>query len=316
MSDAMLDAYLDGELDDRNRSAIEAFIETEPAAADYVRRGRRLRHDLHRLFDGRFHETLPPHHAALGAELDRRMHRDDHRGLRQFVAAPLQIAIGASLVIALAAAVGVLFPLGSDPSVQDRLFALFGDTRAGPDTKSPPGQEIATPGLWLAEAAAVFDRSNEASGEDGDGALDAQGSAPDLSSFGFRLVGARLLAGQGGNSMQLLYEASEGMRVELFYGPDRSSGRTSLVLMDEGPVAVLFWYDGDRSYSLIGEVDRDTLLEMGRVVSGDWTARLPGGDGQPASEIPTGSEAEDPSLEGTLPSEPDELPGADDNTET
>ena len=45
--------------------------------------------------------------------------------------------------------------------------------------------------------------------------------------------------------------------------------------MDEGPVDVLFWHNGGRSYSLVGEVGRDMLLEMGRAVNGKWTAALP-----------------------------------------
>jgi hypothetical protein len=154
------------------------------------------------------------------------------------------------------------------------LFALFEST---PQTAPAPAATTAEQAVAASTGQEIgLDAATMVSQTSGNDDATAQaGGAPDFSAFGFNLIAARLLSDSKGPGMQLVYESEKGSRVELYYGPDADSSKTSLVLMDEGPVSVLFWHGSGRSYSLVGEIERKTLLEMGRAVNGKWTASLP-----------------------------------------
>ena len=276
----ILDAYLDGELDDADRETVERHLLADADAAAYVSNGRQIRRDLHRLFDGRLATPLPPAHVELGLAIEREANRVRHRPRAAWLRFPMQMAAAAALVIVILGAIALgLHAMFAGPQDQD-LFALFSpdvsDDAAG---GLQPATDDQTPDATLAvgEATALDDEP---------GVEPSTGpGAPDFGPFGFDLVSARLLSNSDDNGMQLIYESETGTRVELFYSPDAGGDETSLTVMDEGPVIALFWRTAGRSYSLIGDVTRETILEMGSVVDGDWTVPLPGGTtGMSASE--------------------------------
>lgn len=287
ISDAMLDAYLDGELDERRKHAVEAYLETNAEAAGYVQRCRRLRYDLHRLYDDRFRDPLPPRQVELGVELGRRLDDRTRRSWRALSVFPLQVAAAAVLVIALLGGLDAVMPYLSGHRMTLDLFALF---EHAPTTATQPAKEVAAAttdqqGVGLDATTMVSQTPANGTGSSATATPPTSDGAPDFSQFGFSLIAARVLADKA-PAMQLVYESKQGERVELYYGPDGENAKTSLVLMDEGPVSVLFWHSGGRSYSLVGEIDRKTLLEMGRVVNGKWTAALPNVTNPAASAAP------------------------------
>ncbi len=276
----VLDAYLDGELDDSEREAVERHLLNDAKAAAYVSSGRQIRRDLHRLFDGRLATPLPPAHVELGLAIERETNRVRHRPRIEWLRFPVQLAAAAALAIVMLGAIALgLHAMFAGPEDQD-LFALFSpeisDDAAG---GLQPATDDQTPDATLAVGdAAALDEDTGSEPSIGPG-------APDFSPFGFDLVSARLLSNSDDNGMQLIYESETGTRVELFYSPDAGGDETSLTVMDEGPVTALFWRTAGRSYSLIGDVTRETILEMGSVVDGDWTVPLPGATtGMSASE--------------------------------
>jgi anti-sigma factor RsiW len=211
----------------------------------------------------------------LAKELERFTNYGERRRNRpQLVAACV-----AALVLIGAAGLGWHY-LSSDVTGQ-RMFALFDQRMPAPGTaeRQSERQQAAGEQQGATQQPAAASRGEQSAGEQ-QTAKREQGpaptaSAPDFSSFGFDLIGTRLLAGHDDRSMQLIYESSVGARVELFYTSGSESSKSSLTLMEEGPIAVLFWHNAGRSYSLIGEVDRDTLLEIGKVVNGEWTVPVP-----------------------------------------
>ncbi len=274
--DGVLDAYLDGELDDTEREAVERYLLADAEAAAYVRSGRLIRQDLHRLFDKRLEAPLPPQHVELGLAIERASQGNEIRqGYRaDWLRLPLQLAAAAVFAVVMlgAIAVGLRAVIGG-PADQD-LFALF-STGQGDDAATV--QQVSDDGSAADATTTVL--------EDGTAEPAAPGhGAPDFSVFGFNLVGARLLSESDESAMQLVYESEAGRRVELFYSPDAESSETSLTVMEEGLVSALFWRTAGRSYSLIGDVPRDLILEMGRVVDGEWTVPLPSQAAGGASE--------------------------------
>ncbi len=271
--DGILDAYLDGELDDAEREAVEHHLLADAEAAAYVRSGRLIRQDLHRLFDKRLEAPLPPQHVELGLAIERanQVNRMPQQQRGDWLRLPLQLAAAAVFAIVMLGAIAVgLRAIVGGPADQD-LFALFSP---GSGDDAPLQQVVddgAAPDATLAAGGAVTTL------DDGTTEPAAPGhGAPDFSVFGFNLVGARLLSESDESAMQLVYESEAGRRVELFYSPDAESSETSLTVMEEGLVSALFWRTAGRSYSLIGDVPRDLILEMGRVVDGEWTVPLPG----------------------------------------
>lgn len=284
LSEAMLDAYIDGELDQMQRSAVEAHIEQHPAAATYLARERELRRELHHLLDARAREPLPPgilHRAALF-----------ERATTRAVSAPTPLPQPSRRstgpwIAALAACFAVAFLGGvviADLDLDRRLgggslIALFA-----------PGEADQAMAGWgdILPAEAIVGTAPDKPGAGTDD------EAPDLSQQGFNLVSIRTLANDAGNAVQMVYENSTGTRVELFYGPARNSTRDSVIVLEDGPVTILSWNTAGRSFNLLADIDRKALLALGQAVNAHWLAKSTSGeapqgsdDGKPAGQEET-----------------------------
>lgn len=300
-----LHAYVDRELGERERLAVEEALQADPAAADYVARCRSLRRDLHAICDDAFHAPLPPRLVELGCAIQRTRTTRRTPWYRQMLVVPLRLATAAAVAIGLATSGWLALSAGlQGERTPGDLFALLG---------SGPGLEAAAPedGLGLASA--------ESGALDPGAAADGTEGAPDLQDFGFGLVGARMLAAADGPSMQLTYQDADGRRVELYYAPAQGEG-SQLTLMEDGPVKVLVWRGAGRSYSLVGELDREVMLEMGRAVDSQWTgaSTAPPAEGDAADGADAAAGGEDGLVpaEGDIVTEPAEpaepgVPGED-----
>lgn len=265
VADDVLGSYLDHELERSRRAAVEAHIAANPSAARFVTESDRVRAGLHRLFDRELTRPLTPAQEALTRQLEQRLRRGGRvRAYRKALAV-------AATVVAMAGAGALGWSYLAPDRPGEALYALFNPD----DDPARPSDGDGHPGIALA----VLDGQQASSEEALSGDTERPTGAPDFADFGFGLIGARLLVRDAGESMQLIYESGEGARVELFFSPVDESSRRSLTLMEEGPLSLLFWHNAGHSYSLIGEVDRDTLLEMGKVVNGRWTIDLPGTEG-------------------------------------
>lgn len=282
LSEAMLDAYVDGELDQMQRSAVEAHIEQHPAAATYLARERELRRELHHLLDARAREPLPPgilHRAVLFERATTRatpppssLPEPARRSSRLWIAALAACFVAAFLGGILIADLDLDRRLGGES-----LIALLAPGRNA-DAAMPEWGDILP-------AEAIVGSPND---QPGPGAND---DAPDLSAQGFSLVSIRTLANGDGNAVQLVYENDTGTRAELFYGPARNSTRDSVIVLEDGPVTILSWNTLGRSFNLLADIDRKALLALGQAVNAHWLARSSsgaalqdGGAGTPAAQ--------------------------------
>lgn len=295
----VLNAYVDGRLNEADRVRVEAYLARNPEAAARTEAYARLNRDLRRLFNNSLSDPLRPEHAQLGNSLERELARTQRRRhLRHLAAA-------AAVFLVFAGVLALTWKQTDGVKATNQLFALFESTTSGPNEQSrasTDGEPAVSDKALNVATPAAGKNTNDGSGESGGGQ-----AAPDLSEFGFGLVGTRVLAKPDGNSMQLIYESEAGARVELFFSASESSQQTSLTLMEQGPVSVMLWRNGGRAYSLIGEVGRDTLLSMGKVINGEWTVSIGGptsgrsdGDGDNGSASEAKAEGKDKS-EGTDP---------------
>ncbi|KPK09466.1 MAG: hypothetical protein AMJ64_00115 [Betaproteobacteria bacterium SG8_39] len=98
--------------------------------------------------------------------------------------------------------------------------------------------------------------------------LGAPVRAPKLESVGYRLMGGRLLPGESGPVAHFMYQCEKGTRVTLYVrteAPDH--GETAFRYADEGNVHVFYWVDRTFGYALSSaDIDRKRLSEVANAV--------------------------------------------------
>ena len=86
--------------------------------------------------------------------------------------------------------------------------------------------------------------------------------APDLTAFGFRLMGGRLLpASSKGVAAQLMYDDDHGTRLTL-YLRTRESGETAYRFVREGNVSAFYWIDQGLGFAVSAAASRERLLPI------------------------------------------------------
>lgn len=261
-----LDAYFDGELDDQGCLEVECYLAANPAFARDLEKKRFISRNLHNLYDPYIAAPLPPRHQRIADLIARRLKRNG--GSRFFIPAVL----AATCVLAVGGAAWLALDLVPRDRAGATSLAYFQDA---PKTRS---EDAAKGGATDNEAApplALYPNTRPDVLSSAHLAGNVEEAAPDFSNLGFALVGKRALASNDRESMQLIYEAGDGARIELFFGPSDDNGKRSLTMVEEGPVAVMAWHHEGRAYSLVGEAEGKALLEMGRIVNSDWTASPP-----------------------------------------
>lgn len=86
--------------------------------------------------------------------------------------------------------------------------------------------------------------------------------APDLTAFGFRLMGGRLLpASTSGIAAQLMYDDDHGTRLTL-YLRNGEKGETAYRFVREGNVSAFYWIDQGLGFAVSAATSRDRLLPI------------------------------------------------------
>jgi anti-sigma factor RsiW len=86
--------------------------------------------------------------------------------------------------------------------------------------------------------------------------------APDLTAFGFRLMGGRLLpASTNGIAAQLMYDDDHGTRLTL-YLRNGEKGETAYRFVREGNVSAFYWIDQGLGFAVSAAASRDRLLPI------------------------------------------------------
>ena len=97
--------------------------------------------------------------------------------------------------------------------------------------------------------------------------LDRRIRTPDLTPLGYRLVGGRLLPAEGGAAAaQFMYEDASGRRVTVYASQYESGQETAFRYREMNGVGAFIWLDPDMGYAIAGEVPREPLLEISKVV--------------------------------------------------
>jgi len=96
--------------------------------------------------------------------------------------------------------------------------------------------------------------------------------APDLSQFGFRLVGGRLLPAAGRPAAQFMYERDDGQRITCYMAINEDGRETAFRIQQQGDVTALYWLEGSLGYVMVGSAGRDEMIRMARAVYDEFEA--------------------------------------------
>ncbi|WP_026782444.1 anti-sigma factor family protein [Pleomorphomonas koreensis] len=244
ISEADLNAYVDGELAPARRAAVEALLADSPRDRERIAAWREQGATLAALYGHVADEAMParlsPHRLAA-----------ERRG-------------GFGRLAVAAAAVALVLAGGAGGWIGRGLVApdaaettLIGEAEAAhvlytPEVLHPvevSGAEGAHLAKWLSRR------------------LDRTLIIPDLAPEGFSLVGGRLLPAAGSAAALLMYESDDGARITLYVVPSAGEETAMRVSSADGLTAVS-WHAETLGCVLVGALPRETLLRLAKASYG------------------------------------------------
>jgi anti-sigma factor RsiW len=237
-----LHAYVDRRLQPERVEAVEAYLNSNAEIASRVSAWRAQRETLRGQLAAKAAEPIPSRLRISNIRAARRQSR-----LRQF----RMIAASAAWLFA-GAAIGwiaaksdwyvprpVPAVMVSDAISAYRTFVV--DVSHPVEVKATEGDHLVE---WLSKR------------------LGQPIKAPDLTAFGFRLMGGRLLpASTNGIAAQLMYDDDHGTRLTL-YLRNGEKGETAYRFVREGNVSAFYWIDQGLGFALSAAASRERLLPI------------------------------------------------------
>lgn len=97
--------------------------------------------------------------------------------------------------------------------------------------------------------------------------LGAKIRPPKLGALGYELIGGRLLPGSSGPVAQFMYHDATGQRLTLYVTNEQTANQdTGFRFAQEGPVNVFYWIDGKFGYALSAGIDKGELARIATAV--------------------------------------------------
>ena len=246
LTDADLNAYVDGQLAPARAQEIEQAMARDAALSSHVAELRQQNAAMREAFDPWLADTIPK--SLLAAA-----HPPSGGRWRRF--APY-FATAATLLIGIAAGWylrDTLLERTGTPTTFARQAAVTHVLYAA-DVNRPVE-------IWAAEEKRLVTWLSRR--------LGFPVRAPDLNSYGFALVGGRLVAGNERPTALFMYENADKQRLSLQVRkqPPGTSDTAFRYAIEDG-VGVYYWIDDVCAYALSGQVDRAQMLAIGRLVYG------------------------------------------------
>jgi len=252
LSEAEVNAYIDGELALEDRDEVEGRLAASPADADYVHDIRELNEAMRARYAARLAEPLPAPMLALLGRVPR----------WPPALATRQAAVVAGLLVGLAgAAVG--YAVRSLVAEAPRPEPSFVENAIGahsvyvPEVRHPVEVRAAEEHLvrWLANR------------------VGAPVRAPSLSDLGWKLMGGRLLPDAGAPAAQFMYEDAGGRRLTLYIRKETGLDNTAFRFYQRNGYGAFYWIDRPLAYALAGRLPRNELLAVANAVYGQLERR-------------------------------------------
>lgn len=243
ITDTELNAYLDGELSEEERRAVESRLAGDPESARRAAELARLDDAIRARYAPVLDEPLPERMQAL---LSNSSGWTQRTSWMRAAAAVLLLLIGGGAGF-------ILRGMLEQPQAQTAglvSFAVKAHAVYTPEVLHPVevgASEEAHLVKWLTKR------------------LGADVRAPALSAQGYTLLGGRLLPQPDGTAAQFMYEDGQGRRLTLYVRQADASEDTAFQFAASGELSAFYWIDRPLAYALVGELPRDRLLTVARL---------------------------------------------------
>ena len=284
--EALLSAWLDGELDAANRAQVDAWLRDHPEDAAQVRLWAADRDALRARFDPVLDEPIPS--ALLQAvQQPGAAPRASNQAVwrRVAVVAGLLLAggaagglVGASLAGGDGAHLAVLpLPWADGSKVRTGGWthrAALAHTVYAPEVRHPVEVNVAQ------GSAAEQKAQEEHLARWLSKRLDMPVHLYDLRALGFELVGGRLLPDTAGPGAQLMYQNSGGQRVTLYLRKPEAGASSAFRFQRDGDLNLFYWVEDGYGCALVGKLPREQLLVLAEAIYKQAEDHI-----QPAAEV-------------------------------
>jgi anti-sigma factor RsiW len=243
-----LQAYVDGRLPEARRAAVDAYLTQHPDVRERVTLEMRQRASLRGQLEGKLAEPLPPRLWIANIQAARRATM--LRRLRAVAAGVLIFAVGAGagwLAADHETVASLPVPPATTGVAQNATAAYrtFVVEVAHPvEVASAQESHLLQ---WLSRR------------------LGKPLVAPDLTPFGYKLMGGRLLPGNGSAAAQLMYDDASGKRLTLYVRAAEGS-ETAFRFQREGDAATFAWIDQGFGFAVTAPVSREELMPIAEAV--------------------------------------------------
>ena len=242
IDDAELHAYVDGLLGDDRRSVVEAALEADADYAEQVKAYREQNRRLMSLFG-----EVPKEEIPESLSVERLIQQNAwQRRMRAVAAAALWLAVGlgsgwgANELLRQSSTSA--FEIAGQAVDAHRIYTV--EVRHPVEVAADEEKHLVA---WLSKR------------------LDYKIHMPHLTRFGYDLVGGRLLPSKHGAAAQFMYENASGMRLTLYATKTLKNKVTAFRFIKSGGISAFYWLDGPVAYALIGEIEREKLLQITNV---------------------------------------------------
>lgn len=262
LSDAEINALLDGQLGEAERAALDHRLARDARARARLDAWRAQREAIRGLHRGLLDEPLPPALLDAAQGVGEARQRGERWWRWGGMAAGVLLAFGAGWLAhgqwrapaeARLAARGPAATLPAFAHDAALAHAVYSPEKRHPVEVAAAEQEHLV--QWLSR------RTGRPL------------KVPDLQAQGYALVGGRLLPGEAGARAQFMFQNAGGQRVTLYLGAvDPASatapaGReTAFRFAPDGPVPGFYWVDQGFGYALSGPLPREALMALAEAV--------------------------------------------------
>ncbi len=232
----MLHAYVDGQLDPSDMAQVETYLADNPDMLDELADWAEQNNDIRALYPAPDHAIqLPETPAAQVAANSPR--------------APFGAIAASVAMLAIGAGLG-WYTRGNTQQDTEILVAGLVSEAVNAHAVYSVDPHRAVEVKASEEALLVSWLSNR---------VGQQLTAPDLTANGFELVGGRLLAVSEGPAAQFMYENAAGTRITLFAARGNGTQMAEFSYEQKGDTGTFTWADENLRYAIIGDIPREDL---------------------------------------------------------
>jgi anti-sigma factor RsiW len=244
-----LQAFVDDRLAGDRFAAVEAYLAHHPEVRERVMIEHRHRMSLRAQLDAKFAEPIPARLSIANIQAARRSRRTGQA----------RLAVAAIAIFVIGASSGWF---------ANRLQPFAPGVAPAPATTTVAQSATAAYRTFVVEVAHPVEvgASQEAHLLQWlSKRLGKPLTAPDLTKFGYRLMGGRLLPSGSGSAAQLMYDDASGRRLTIYVRAAEGS-ETAFRFQQEGDASTFAWIDQGFGFAVTAMANRDELLPIAEAV--------------------------------------------------